>query len=398
MFTLNSKEEVQDIAILPDDIPSYEGTVKLLDSCSNVVYCSWSHEFASRHHLQGVIQFGSDKTSGKTVKDIFGNHVHHDLCKRLNRDDKRSYSKMIDDCISYTQKESTRVCGPYSYGIRLEKGSNKGKKIEACHRSPERIKIEDPDLFRMVFASELTEKFMIEFAPPAWDRIWQNRVNELLVQAPDDRKIIWCYGEKGGEGKSTFAKGLILRGFAYVDANKYADMFEMYHQQGVDKNIVVDFHRSCDVNSFYGFVEKVKNRVIPKIKYRSMICFDPNNIHVVVMSNVEPDYSKISEDRIILIECGFEKMQKIKVPPLKKQKLAEEDEVPPLGKTIYMGCEIDQDNIIRELPNGSWVCHDDGEFEYIMRPGGLMYNQPSSRGRTSVGFAPCRIQKCPGFN
>jgi len=305
-------------------MPSIKGThwsftlnftppVPTLSFPPSVQYATWQHECVEHDHLQGYVQMKSCDSTFSQVLSLFAPLKPHLVRVTVNKTGRKPWE--------YASKDDTRVAGPWTFGIRIDRGSNKGKKIQACLDSPTRMQIEDPDLYRTVFAMELTAKFMEEFKPPVWDRIWQNQVNDLLVQSPDDRSILWCYGSVGGEGKSTFAKGLILRGFAYVDANKYADMFEMYHQQGCDKNIVVDFHRSCDVNAFYGFLEKVKNRVIPKMKYRSLIAFDANNVHVVVMANVMPDYDKISKDRIVLIECGFATSSKFKVKPPKRLKI-----------------------------------------------------------------------------
>jgi len=264
----------------------------------NTQYAIWQHEKVGHDHLQGYVQVIDKHTTLHRMKVLIpGAHFER---VTINKSGRKPWE--------YASKEETRVAGPWEYGIRIDKGSNKRSKIEACERSPERMSVEETDLFRMYQSHKKQKQFIEEYIAPPLDRKWQLELSGLLEQPADDRSVIWVLGTAGGEGKTTYAKNLVQKGYAYVDPNKYADMFEMYHQQGTSKHVVCDFHRSCDVDAFYGFIEKVKNRVIPKIKYRSSLHIELNNIHVVIMSNVSPNYEKISRDRIIMINASKEKL------------------------------------------------------------------------------------------
>lgn len=273
-----------------------EGYMPVLDFSSKVQYAIWQHEKVSHNHLQGYIQFVDKHTSAKTVKEEFGELKPHINKLVVNKSGRKPWE--------YASKDETRVAGPWEFGIRIEKGSNKRSKIEACERSPERMSIEETDLFRTWQASKKMKLFKELYKSPTLDRTWQLELTELLSVPADSRTVIWVYGPDGAEGKTTYAKQLVQKDYAYIDPNQYKDMFEMYHQQGTEKNIVCDFHRSCDVDHFYGFLEKVKNRVIPKIKYRSSVHIELNDIHVVVMANVRPNPDKISMDRIKIVYCN----------------------------------------------------------------------------------------------
>lgn len=275
-FTLNFEDALPDLKWSP-----------------NVQYAIWQHERVSHDHLQGYVQVCDRGTTLKKMKDLIpGAHFQKVI---INSSGRKPWE--------YASKVESRVDGPWEYGIRIEKGSNKRSKIESCERSPDRMAVEDTDLFRMYMSHKKQKIFINEYVAPELNRPWQLKVTSLLDMIPDDRSVIWVFGEEGGEGKTTYAKSLVQKGFAYIDPNKYADMFEMYHQQGTEKNVVCDFHRSCDVDAFYGFIEKVKNRVIPKIKYRSSVHIELNQIHLVVMSNVPPNLEKISKDRVVLIHA-----------------------------------------------------------------------------------------------
>jgi len=347
-FTLNFSGEVPELShIFP---------------ANKVQYAIWQHEKVDHDHIQGYIQFHSFNTSMKQIREIFDPFHPHLKKVTVNCEGRKPWE--------YASKEETRVAGPWEYGIRIERGSNKRSKLLACERSPERMEIEETDLFRMYQSQKYMKQFHEEFKPPAWDRKWQAQVNDLIKKAPNGRDVIWVYGPAGNEGKTTFAKGLIQRGWAYIDPSKYADMFEMYHQQGTTKNVVLDFHRSCDLKAFYAFIEKVKNRVIPKLKYRSSMHIHVNDIHVVVMSNYPPDETMLSKDRFVMVEASTELVGSKKRKLHISEKLPREDPHGGIFPSTYMGQTIDPDVHLRDLPNGRWVCYQDGEFEYIVIPDG----------------------------
>lgn len=135
------------------------------------------------------------------------------------------------------------------------------------------------------------------------DRPWQIQLCKELEEAPDDRTIHWVYGPEGNEGKSTFVKCLMKKGWVMVNAGAAADMKDQYVQQGMTKNMVVDIPRyvqGVEYSGVYSLVEEVKNRLIASTKYRPEQVVDVSRVHVVVMSNKKPDMEMLSKDRICL--------------------------------------------------------------------------------------------------
>ncbi|KRZ63835.1 Para-Rep C1, partial [Trichinella papuae] len=80
-------------------------------------------------------------------------------------------------------------------------------------------------------------------------------------------------------------------------------MTYQWARQGVEKNVVVDIERRVSTSHYdgiYSFIEMVKNRVISNTKYRSVIGFMREDVHVVVVTNVNFDDTKITKSRMCL--------------------------------------------------------------------------------------------------
>lgn len=162
LFTINSKEEDQVLETPSSDLPSHDVLNGLFDlSKTNVQFVCWSYEFASRHHVQGCIQMKSKGSTMAIIKSVFGedlNHIHLDPVRRLSQKDKRSVDEVVDDVIAYcskstgTKEGSTQVSGPYTYGERLSRRSNKRKIADQCRDSPERMQLERPNEYRRFFS------------------------------------------------------------------------------------------------------------------------------------------------------------------------------------------------------------------------------------------------------
>ena len=115
----------------------------------------------------------------------------------------------------------------------------------------------------------------------------------LLAQ--DDRKVMWIVDEKGGLGKSAFARYIIMNHDAFwTECGRTADIACAYEGQRI---AVFDFGRSEDSTYWpYRSLESMKNGAIFSGKYESQMKLG-EPVQVIVMSNVYPDISKLSMDR-----------------------------------------------------------------------------------------------------
>lgn len=133
-------------------------------------------------------------------------------------------------------------------------------------------------------------------------RDWQRKIVDVLGEEPDDRLINWYYDLKGNTGKTKLAIYIMDKFKACYLSGKTNDMFygvvKYKELVGVYPDIVViDIPRSVDSEYInYTAIEKLKDGIFFSGKYEccSVLMANP---HVIVFSNEEPDYSKMSGDR-----------------------------------------------------------------------------------------------------
>ena len=144
-------------------------------------------------------------------------------------------------------------------------------------------------------------KESLDEIPESGLRLWQILLNGKIKEIPDSREIIWVYGPKGREGKSTFARDLFRRGWFYTRGGPTDNV--AYQYIGKTTNVVFDVPRDKKDYLQYSLIEMFKDRMIVSNKYEPIMMPLLDNIHVVVMCNFLPDFEKISEDRIYVINC-----------------------------------------------------------------------------------------------
>jgi len=335
LFTLNSKIETQSLGDLPEDLPTVEVLQEFFSKKDSYIqFVCWSHEFATRHHLQGCIQMKSKSSNMLRVKSCFPeqyDHIHLEPVRSFGAGDTRGPDKVVDDVISYCSKVtgdkegSIQVSGPHIYGERLKKGSNKRKLSERCQQSPERMSLEKPHDYRRWYSNQCVRKFKDEFKFDFELNSWQKELERILSNPPDSRSIIWVYGPSGHEGKSTYAKKLHAEGWFYTRGGKTENLYYSYGPN-INSNIVFDYPRSSEDVVQYAAIETVKDGMIESSKYEPLSFRRIGEVHVVVMANFLPkfkperkrewnmetkeyEYSfkenkSLSEDRVKIIWCN----------------------------------------------------------------------------------------------
>lgn len=125
-------------------------------------------------------------------------------------------------------------------------------------------------------------------------REWQTRAVALL-DAQDDRKVLWYVDKEGGSGKTFLAKWLIVnRGAFYVQGGAHKDIAHAYN---LEDCVVFDFTRDKEEICSYSMIESMKNGIIFSPKYESGVKLKEAGAKVIVFSNWDPDKSKLSADR-----------------------------------------------------------------------------------------------------
>nr|ATU31569.1 replication-associated protein [Faba bean necrotic yellows virus associated alphasatellite 1] len=236
-------------------------------------------------HLQGYVSFKKMIRLGG-LKKKFGSRAHWEIAKGddfQNRD--------------YCTKETLIS----EIGAPVKKGSNQRKIMDLYLQDPEEMQLKDPDTALRCNAKKLRIEYCSSFDVLSF-RPWQSELHRVLMTEADDRTIIWVYGPDGGEGKSTFAKELIKYGWFYNPGGKTQDILYMYAQDP-ERNIAFDVPRCSSEMMNYQAMEMLKNRVFASTKYRPVDLCVRRKVHLIVFANVSPDPTKISEDRIVIVNC-----------------------------------------------------------------------------------------------
>lgn len=132
---------------------------------------------------------------------------------------------------------------------------------------------------------------------------WQVDIINKISKPPNDRDVIWVWSRHGNVGKSTFCKYMVVNYDAiFLSKGKYSDIINIIHKEDLrlKRIVVVDLPRNNGNKVSYDAIEAIKNGMICNTKFETGYkVFDPP--HIIVFSNNEPEYDKLSEDRWCVI-------------------------------------------------------------------------------------------------
>lgn len=130
----------------------------------------------------------------------------------------------------------------------------------------------------------------------------RKEIIDIIEQEPDNRTINWIWSEEGKVGKTSTA--------AYIEHN-YENVCVANGKAGDIKNqvithlkeheldiMLITIPRSAEnyLGGLYGVLEEIKDGLIYSGKYEGGFA-NIEHPHVIVMSNFEPKYEMMSEDR-----------------------------------------------------------------------------------------------------
>lgn len=131
-------------------------------------------------------------------------------------------------------------------------------------------------------------------------RPFQQQLETLLLEEPNDREIIWVSDEQGGIGKSALCRYLISKYNAcYITEGKKSDIINIiynYCETNYLTIVILDVPRANGNNISYKSLEEIKNGIICNTKYETgqkLI----NPPHIIVFANSHPDTSQFTSDR-----------------------------------------------------------------------------------------------------
>lgn len=127
---------------------------------------------------------------------------------------------------------------------------------------------------------------------------WQEELEGLLLEEPDDRTVHWYWCAEGGSGKSQFVK-YMCRKYEWVcglASFRSADI-----QTAVNEDYgayLFDFSRTLDGHYPLGAIENIKNGRVTEAKLKKkMVTHDFNSPHIVCFANTPPEKWKLSQAR-----------------------------------------------------------------------------------------------------
>lgn len=132
-------------------------------------------------------------------------------------------------------------------------------------------------------------------------RNWQMHLQNEIVGAAHDRKIIWYVDFDGGQGKTFMARYLVANHGAIVLGGDKKDMFYGYNNEDIvvfDLSFGDTYEQKVPWNRFdYSAMEKIKDGLYFNTKYDSGMRFRKEAAHVIVFANGLPDTTLLAEDR-----------------------------------------------------------------------------------------------------
>lgn len=148
------------------------------------------------------------------------------------------------------------------------------------------------------------------FTPPAFIdhdvvelRPWQLELEEELNAEADDRIITFVEDPIGGKGKTWFAKYMLSKHPDRVQILSVAKRDDMAYMLDETKNIFfVNVPRGGMEFLQYTILEMIKDRIVTSPKYQSCQKILTENCHVIVLCNEHLDETKLSVDRIKVID------------------------------------------------------------------------------------------------
>lgn len=188
--------------------------------------------------------------------------------------------------------------------IHWEKAKgNKEANIKYCSKE---------GIFETSFKIKIDKKIKIlsMYEKIIW-RKWQKKVLEICESKSEPRKIHWFWEDEGNTGKSFLARYIYNKYKCILAEGKKDNILNqtlMYQEKNDDEDpeiILVDIPRTIE-NKYvsYTVLEKLKDCLCYSGKYEGGVIQFIESPHIIVFSNEEPLWEKMSQDRWCVTRIG----------------------------------------------------------------------------------------------
>ena len=286
-FTLNNWEPLDETRISA-----------LADNCKYLVYGRETGD-SGTPHLQGFVIF-NNSVSFTAAKSRLGDACHIERARGTS-EQAAAYCKKDGDFVEFGELT-------LQPGKRSDWDAYKEWVVERGV-VPSKVEIvrEWPSLWARY------RKACIEYAealcpPPALTDTeprlgWQTRVSGIMAAPPIDRQIVFVVDKEGNSGKSWMCRYALTKWPEKTQVMRIGKRDDMAHVVDIDKTLfLVDVPREQMMYLQYSVLESLKDRMIFSPKYESALKILREVPTVIVFSNEEPDYEKLTSDRYKVIE------------------------------------------------------------------------------------------------
>lgn len=228
------------------------------------------------------------------------------MCKKAGL----SFPDGTEKIMSETRQRNLRAITEFSKGETI---------LNVLKENPEMI---TDDLLRLKKLSNIltTEQRREELQEEAEEHVlneWQTFVNET-IQEPKahDRAIYVILDRQGGQGKTYLAMhyvDLYPNKAVYLNNAKKADMLHILAKYEDPHIISIDLTRSSIDRIQYDAIEMAKNGIFNDTKYDSQLIRYRKKPHILLMTNQQLQWEKLSLDRWQILDLAREKLKWITV-------------------------------------------------------------------------------------
>jgi len=293
-FTINNPtaEDQENLENVGGDLPG-----------NHIIYLVFGREVGDNGtpHLQGFVSFSSRKRFA-TVRGIIGHRAHLEVARGTTVQ-AADYCKKDGDFVEFgnlpNQRERQPTVTDFCNWV-VEQNDN-------LHHHPtvREIAVKFPGLYlrygqRLVDLSNQLVPLPVLVNAPLND--WQTLLHNQLQAEADDRTITFYVDEDGGKGKSFFCRYYLTHYAEKTQVFSIGKRDDIAHAILETKSIFLfNMPRGGMEYLQYTILEQLKDRMIFSPKYNSctkLLWFIP---HVIVFCNEQPDLTKMSADRCIVI-------------------------------------------------------------------------------------------------
>ena len=278
--------------------PTPEELISLRSRAEQVTYLVLGHEVApttGRSHIQGFVVFRSNHRKN-TLIETFNRRAHYEVA--------RGTSKQASD---YCKKEGDfeefgQIPGPVGRTNIYEQFRD-----WILEQPTKPTEYDVAMRWTSIFARSQQAMRIVDVIYPYNREVvgdyrpHQQRLHDLLIEDPDDRKIYFIIDGVGNTGKSWFIRKFLTQHSStqHLSVGRIEDL--NYAIDPSKRVFLFDIPRTRLQFLQYSVLEGLKDGAVMSTKYFSQMKRLDGPAHVVVFTNEEPDMAALSIDRYKII-------------------------------------------------------------------------------------------------